>query len=58
MLPRWRPILRQALFGGEGLVLLSNQDLAFYLTSDLRRTENMAKGGREFRLKSTERYSL
>ena len=33
-------------FGRGGLVLLSNQDLAFYLTSALRKAQYKAKAGR------------
>lgn len=33
-------------FGRGGLVLLSNQDLAFYLTSALEKVQHMAKGSR------------
>jgi hypothetical protein len=33
-------------FGRGRLVLLSHQDLASYLTSDLKKVENMAKGNR------------
>jgi hypothetical protein len=45
-------------FGRGGLVLLSNQDPAFYLTSDLGKAQDMAKGNRSLKSEKSEVYEM